>query len=281
MEFECAATDEELEKIKESLEKEVYKSSFFFLKETRGLRPGFLTGLLGTTGCGKSTLVKSIIAEVTAQEKTLVILSEEDPAFYSQVLVKCNGFTKENIFFLAEKSFDKSAIRQCKNNAQLAFEKYKRLIIQSSCKVIFFDNLSTSQVYVNLNEQEQGFFAGFLSDFAEENGLVIFFVAHTGKQISDYINRLITGDDIRGSNQLFMKSSYFYIMQRFCINQNYFSFIRIRKHRGEVKSMHKDYALVYREGMYVRDSRIDHDDIAEMFTQRNRLLERKKKKQED
>jgi hypothetical protein len=226
-------------------------------------------------------LVKSIIAEVTAQERTLVILSEEEPAFYSQTLINCAGYNKDNIFFLSENAFDKNAIRQCKNNATIAFEKYKRLIIQSMCKVVFFDNLSTSQVYVNLSESEQGIFSGFLSDLAAELNIVIFFVSHTGKQVSDYINRLLTGDDIRGSNQLYMKSSYFYIMQRFSINQDFFSFIRIRKHRGEVKKMHKDYALAYRQGVYVGDFQIDHDDIAEMFTQRNRLLERKKKKQED
>ena len=40
-----------------------YPTRFNFLREIYGIRPSMLTGVIGTTGSGKSTLIKSIVAD--------------------------------------------------------------------------------------------------------------------------------------------------------------------------------------------------------------------------
>lgn len=277
MMFQTTPTDEQLKQVDDELLKTYHSSSFLFLRETRGLRPSFLSVMMGTSGCGKSTLIKSLIAETSEKTKTLVLATEEEPIFYSRALTKCKGYNKDNIIFAHEKNFEKDKVQRCSHDVFEAIDRYKKMIIMSNAKVVFYDNITTSVIYENLGNAGQSAFVGALTEIAEQLKIVIFCVAHTNKKVSDNVDRLLSGDDVRYSNQLYMKAGYFYIMQRFALNQKFFTFIRIRKHRGEEGDMHKDFALVYQKGLYVRDLKIEHDDINEMFKQRNRLTDKKKK----
>jgi hypothetical protein len=116
----------------------------------------------------------------------------------------------------------------------------------------------------------QGDFISFLAALAEKNDLCIFYVAHTRKEVTDNMGRLIEGEDARGSNQLFQQSQYFFILQNIAINNELFPILRIRKHRFH-EITKRFFLLGYKDGAYRFDRTIEFERIAEIFKERNQL----------
>lgn len=244
--------------------KEFYPSRFNFLREVCGLRPRTTMGLLGTPGSGKSTLVKSIITDTAAFTKVLVYLTEEEPKDY-QILLNVLKTNLDNVVFLSEKRLF---------NTGMSLEQMKlylqEAILSSGCNVIFFDNVTTSIIYESLGVRGQGEMVSFFNKIAEDNDLCIFFVAHTKKDVTDNMGKMIEGEDVRGSNQLFQQSQYFFILQNISINSSQHPVIRIRKHRfHEVRK--KFFLLGYENSFYKYDRAVDFELIADLFKQRNKF----------
>ena len=214
--FQKPYSQEEIDDSIRSHCKIYYPSRFDFLKEVNGIRPCSMMGLLGTPGSGKSTLLKSIIADTAEYAKVLVYLTEEEPKDY-QILLNVLKTNLDNVVFLSEKKLFHTGmtIEQMK----LYFQES---ILASGARVVFFDNITTSAIYESLNVRGQGEMVSFFAQIAEKNDICIFYVAHTTKNATDNMGKLIEGEDVRGSNQLFQQSQYFFILQNISVNNDSF-----------------------------------------------------------
>ena len=264
-----------------------WDTRFNFLKATNGVRPGCLTGLMGSTHSGKSTLLKSIISDCS-KEKVLVWLTEENSRVYSEGILRAtpndNEANLQNITFVNESELD----YELRKSADDMFTCLEAEITQSCCTICFIDNLSTSALYMS----SKGFSgeadaAKRLHALTKKLGVAIFYIIHTAKGINNDMNRLITGEDIRGSNMGFMVTEYFYVMQRFSGSfgagtnkEKYFPFITIKKHRYHNRIKNDTFQLRYEQdlGVFIEDRASSFDEINKAFMIRNYLGKRNEKR---
>jgi len=256
-----------------------YESQFEWLMATYGLRPEMLIGLMGTTGSGKSTLMKSVIAEVANKEITLVWLSEETVQEYqagirrAAILMDLNAEKcMANLRFIEEKNLDEFFV---KDSADL-FAMFSDMIIESGAKVVFIDNLSTSNFYTDeIGVKGQGVSAMFLSKVTKKLKITVMYAIHTTKHVHDNMDRLITKEDVRGSQKVVILSEYFYIIQKFTVNEKVYPLMRIDKHRHHQVDK-KFYILGFDKRCYRFDESIEFEFINKIFMKRDHLGRRKK-----
>lgn len=250
---------------KENLLKVYAESRFKFLMSHFGLRPGLAHGFLGTPGSGKSTLVKSIVADTAQKMKTLVYLTEEEIHEYQGKLdtLMCR---MENVYFIREKDLDPSKYRTMAELFLFLFEE----ILAAEVKAFFLDNLTTSKIYESLKPHQQGEFFTAIQRFCEENDIIFVYVAHTKQGISDNHRQMIEGEDMRGSAYAFTQSPYFYIFQRFTVDTKVYPFVHVRKHRHH-ELQEKHFLLNFKDGLYVEDRQLEFAKLNEYFKQRNYL----------
>lgn len=250
----------------------LWDSRFDFLKATNGIRPACLTGLMGTTGTGKSTLLKSIIADSAQDYPVMVWLTEEPVSQYVAGIKKSKHSANfENILFFHEDDLSDSI----KNNLDDLLFYFFEKVIESGAKIVFMDNVTTSSFYSShFGEKGQARAMDHFRKFAHENKITIFYLIHTAKNVTDNSGKLIQGEDVRGSNKSFIMSDYFYILQRFEIGQKFFTFVRIVKHRYHENITHKYFVLNYINGYYFSDSGVLFEEINKSFMDRNYLGKR-------
>lgn len=241
------------------------ESRFKFLNGHYGLRPGLAHGVLGTPGSGKSTLVKSILADTAERLKCLAYLTEEEIKEYQGKLdiLKCN---MDNVVFLREKDIDTNNFPSLDSLLMYLFEEFLGAGIQA----LFWDNLTTSKIYEALKPNMQGYFFTKLQTFCSENDIIFVYVAHTKQGISDNHRQMIEGEDMRGTAYAFTQSPYFYIFQRFTIDTKVYAFVHVRKHRFH-ELEHKHFLLNFKEGIYHDDRQLEFSALNEFFKQRNYL----------
>lgn len=222
---------------------------FNFLKEIVGLRPDGIHGLLATTGAGKSTLTRSIIADCSEDVKLLLLLSEETPQTYFAGFKK-QGETirRENIVVLLEKTITEASM--------LAEERFKflfEMILQSECAFVFWDNVTASRLFGDsLHISKRGEYFLKLIDFLKAHNIGLFYIIHTDKTISKNQVNIYSGNNARGSDAIRMSTEYFFIMQGWSIKNKLFNFITIEKHREHtVKNKH--FLLIYKNETYSTD----------------------------
>jgi ABC-type dipeptide/oligopeptide/nickel transport system ATPase component len=260
------ASASEVKKFQDSTLSQYARSRFNFLNVHQGLRPGIAHGVLGTPGSGKSTLVKSIIADTAEKLKTLVWLSEETIVQYQGKLslLKCK---MDNVVFIEERDIKENAYPTLDSLIMFLTEE----IAASGVKAFFWDNLTTSKIYESLKPNIQGKFFTAILNFCDENDIIFVYVAHTKQGISDNHRQLIEGEDMRGSAYPFTQSPYFYIFQRFTIGTKVYAFVHVRKHRFHDEVEQKFYLLNFKDGIYVDDRQLEFNKLNDFFKQRNHL----------
>lgn len=260
-----SASPEAVKKFQESLLLVFAQSRFKFIMSHQGLRPGLAHGVLGTPGSGKSTLVKSMVADTAEKIKTLVYLSEEDVIQYQGKLdvLKCN---MDNVVFIQEKDIQTGQFKSLDAIIMYLCEE----IAATGAGAFFWDNLTTSKIYESLKPNVQGYFFTKIQNFCLENGIIFVYVSHTKQGISDNHRQFIEGEDMRGSAYPFTQSPYFYIFQRFTIGTDIYAFIHVRKHRFHEVTQ-KFYLLKFKDGIYVDDRPLEFNKLNDFFKQRNHL----------
>ncbi len=272
-------TDAEISDFERDCAKCYYPSNFAHIMATRGIRPAQLHGLMGTTGSGKSTLAKSIIAEVSEYTTTLIWLSEETVKEYQSGIKRAAillglDYKKclANLRFIEEKNLDEFFV---KNQSDM-FQMFEDMIIESECQVVFIDNMSTSNFYSDeIKVAGQNKTSVFMSKITKKLNVAIFYLIHTSKPIHDNMDRLITKEDVRGSQKLPIMSEYFYVFQKFTVNEQVFPIIRIDKHRHH-RVKNKFYLLGYDKEAYRFDKQIEFEELNKIFLKRDRLGKRSK-----
>jgi len=260
---------DEIEKEIRENTKQRFKSRFEFLNCTYGIRPKMLTGIMGTTGSGKSTLTKTIIVDAAKSERVLVWLSEETVTEYQIGMHKLSDAREsmKNICFVEEKNLDEYFTK-----TQDAFLEYFRdLVVESRASIVFIDNLTSSFFYSDdIGPSGQSKSALFLSKLTKDLNVSVFFVAHTSKKIVDNQATLITKEDIRGSQKITILSEYFYILQKFTTNESVYPLIHIVKHRHHAVDS-KFYLLGFEKGAYQFDRKVAFEIVNKIFKKRDKL----------
>jgi ABC-type iron transport system FetAB ATPase subunit len=256
---------------KAAFEKEInevfFTTSFGFLNAHRGLRRGAFHLLLGTTGGGKSTLVRTIIRDFIFKEENknlnlALLLSEESVRDYRvQASV---GMPSSDILL---NTHVKSELDELGMDEKNAFA-WIRLLRPD---VLIFDNITTSSFYMDKTPQEQAAFAKRLKALIKELDCAAVIVAHTDAKAKDNHSE-ISLNDIRGSKSICNLCEFAYILQRFSIGEAFFPTLRVAKHRSQ-ELIHNLYALKYDHKIraFTGDEAISYEKFKRVFNERNRL----------
>jgi replicative DNA helicase len=245
-----------------------YPSHFTFLQELNGWRPGKMHLIIGNAGGGKSTLVRSLLADMTDaikdDENVLVFLSEENETDFKTEFSRSGYNNKKlmNVNIVSEVNFDK-------NRGILAYLEF--LIAETKPSIVVFDNITTSDLY-ECGVQEQSNRTRQLKKLAIKYGIVLILVAHTGKQITSTTPRLISEQDIQGSSAPTKLSEFIFVMQSFKVDERITTTLSILKARGQ-EPKHRLFELPYarQARMYAGSNPMNFKSLKEIFKTRDTL----------
>lgn len=246
-----------------------YKSDFNFLKAHKGLRESKLHLLIGTTGSGKSTVVRSILFDLLSKTKDkniLMLLSEETANDLKTDLAKLDLDMEniKNLYVVSEEEIEESEVPYIKR-----LEAY---IKRNNIKIFIFDNITTSFAYNDMNAKAQFEFVKSIKAMTKKLYLTTLLIAHTGAQISGGANRMLNENDIRGSKSVVNLAEFLYIIQLIEVGETYFQTLRIIKHRSQNPDA-KLFQLIFNKSrnIYERDRILPFDQFKDCYDKRNRL----------
>ena len=257
----------------------VFASNFNFLLAHRGYRQGCIHTILGPAGGGKSTLVKSLLMDIACvlDGRTAgLILSEQSVSSFKDELANFPNIPESAKSIAVVSERDKAVKQFINSHGWIHFvrsfvEKYK-------CSILVIDNMTTSISFVNEKHQGQNLDNDSIKQIAEDFSIPIVLVYHTSKGISDNHEKMITEHDTKYTGHITSISEFFYILQRFHIEDEIISTIRIAKHRGQpVKD--RVFKLIYNQSTqtYLKDVRINGEAFHQFFNDRNESRKPKKK----
>jgi len=259
--FEDAPELELIEEMNKDRHVVFYESRFSFLKAINGIRPSCTHGLLAPTGMGKSTLTRSIICDTAKTHRVGVILSEERPIEYSSgFITQGEAVNWGNLRFLKETDITtRVSGKEAQIDALIAFA------VEHDITVLFWDNITTGTILGD--SVKPAYMATLLDRLKEklmETKIALFYIAHTNKTVKAEQSTLIQGEDVRGSNQYYMKADYFFILQVKTKNDEKIAFVRITKNRFHQPKI-KEYVLEFITNRYTRDIGVPLSKILEIF----------------
>jgi RecA-family ATPase len=243
-----------------------FDSCYSFLQEHNGWRKGKMHLVLGISGGGKSTLVRSLLVDLFVHGmilgNALVWLSEESEEDLENQVAKVNSRIGSNtLTTISELSVE--------NLSEAYFEE---TLLSDKPDIFFMDNLTTSQLYEGRSIRDQLLFVKKLKTMCIKLNIPFVLIAHTGAEITENCNRLINMNDIRGAKNIVNLVEYLYLLQRFTLETDFFPTIRIAKSRGHLISndIHK---LVFNPEniTYSKSFRIPFEEFKEAFKQRRTL----------
>lgn len=255
--------------LKSEQEKKHFYSHFAFLNNHNGFRNGNIHTILGVSHGGKSTLTRTLIVDVLAnrpKKKILLWLSEETRLEFLQEFIASNFTEYDEDQLLIYSEMDNQV------NDHTTLKHIEDIVIQKNVDILFFDNITTSRIYMDQQIQVQSQRASLLKKFANAWNIPIVIIAHTKAEITENYNGIINMNDIRGNKSIVNISQFFYILQTFTSGVKKFSTLRLAKHRGYVVS-DTIYQLIFAKPvkMFALGEAIKFDDFAAAFKNRNKL----------
>jgi archaellum biogenesis ATPase FlaH len=260
-------TDKEQSEYEKELREIHFHSSLGFLNAHNGFRRGCLHLILGTTGGGKSTLVRALLRDLLFNKANDchvgIWLSEETVADYRAQLAA--GVPSHDRLLKTEAFSELEAI-------DLGELKFFEWIEFHRPDIMLFDNITTSKFYMDKRPHEQAAFATKVKNIAKRLNMAVVLVAHTDANVSDSQKGLININQIRGSKTICNLVEFAYILQRFAVGEGFFPTIRVVKSRGQ-NLLHSLYMLKYDERLrsYSSDSALNFEKFKEVYANRNRL----------
>lgn len=248
-----------------------FPTNFKFLKGHNGIRPGYFHLLLGTTGSGKSTLMRALVLEAAKTAKVLVWLTEEKKDAFKKGLGQrtLDKDVGKNIFIISDKDIGPDEI-----NITSSFSAYKKRfeekVLMVNPSIVFFDNLTSCPPYEADQCRNQLPFSQWFKSFFSSRGMAVFMIAHTGKTVSDNQDRLFEANDIRGTAHIVNIAEYLYTYQRMSVKDKFVPFVRVLKSREYNHS--GIFMLNYEDSSrkYVNDYKTKFDNFKETFKKRDK-----------
>lgn len=244
------------------------KSKYGFLNAHNGLRRGSTHVLMGTAGGGKSTLVRSVLRDfIFNKENTdlgvVLHLSEESCLEYKGQLIHSVP---------SHEQLDRGALISEEEHPDEDFDYFLERHRVLAPDLLIYDNMTTSRFYEGTSVKAQAKIFSKIKALTKELNCATLIVAHTKADISDGMDRFINMNDIRGSKAIPNMAEFFYILQRFKVEDDFFPTLRILKSRSQ-QLIHSMYYLQYEKSTrsYVKDSAISFDQFKEAYTKRQRL----------
>jgi len=228
--------------------------------------------VLGTSHGGKSTLIRSLLIDIalgTEEKNTLLWLSEETVIEFLSELYR-SGISADklkNLHVISELD-----LMDDFESAQELLKYVEKYCEDNDIGLIFFDNITTSVIYMDRPPTDQAKIAIYLKKLANRLVVPLVIIAHTGAAVTDSMARLIEMNDIRGAKSIVNLAPFFYILQAFHCGNQIYSTIRITKHRGQ-EVQHKFYKLFYSPParLYAKDELVSFDDFKSIYKKRNIL----------
>lgn len=257
----------------EEKERQYFFSTFEHLNVHHGFRKGCYSIVMGSTGSGKSSLMKMYALNASSTPSNVLLwLSEEAKAKYAMSMIKYCDVTGTDISRI--KFFEESKVPQkYKKNMDNFHEYFKYIVRLTGAEIVLVDNITSSRFYgpqTSLNEQ--GKTVQFFKDFSKEYNIALVAAMHTASNVSDNMGRLFTTEDVRGNRSISIEASYFYALQKFTKDSDIYTFVRNLKHRDhdEAQGMFilkydKDYSL------YTGDRKVNFAEIKSLFESSDRL----------
>lgn len=225
------------------------------------------------SNCGKSTLLKCIIAEAATENRILVWLSEEDIVEYQELITKLDKSVLSNIVFVEEKHIPQEYLE----SQDQFFEYFRQMTEEADCDLVFIDNITTSIFYNSrfgfIGQQRT---AHFLQTFVKTN-CSVFYISHTRSEVTDNYGKVATPEDIRGSKDLPLVTEYMYIIQKFTTEDKQFNVLRVAKYRHH-EGAAGWYGLKYEQKAYIGDSKVPFAVINKIFKMRDHFGKKLPKK---
>ena len=240
-----------------------FNSDLMFLNDHNGFRKGKLHLLLGSTGSGKSTIIRTVLTDLITKnpkKNILLYLSEETTGdLKDELALTDTDFSKnENLFVISEQEI----------NQKVPLQVYlKDAVDQYKIDLILFDNITTSIFYGEINYQEQAAVSKWFKTYAQEKNIPIVLIAHTMTGTNMNLRQWISEDQIRGSKYIANLVEFLYILQRVQVDDTSYQLIRTVKHRSQSPA-HKVYELIYsrEKRLYLGAIPISAQKIKEIFS---------------
>lgn len=237
-----------------------------FLLAVSGLKQSFVTVLLGNTSSGKSTLIRSVIADVLENNdrtKVSCFLSEETCMEYRLELFKAFNTSdfSDRMTFYSEQD-----CRKEKEKLALLTQAF-----HDKSEVLIFDNITTSALYSSKSPQEQTEFTNQLKSATKQTNKALICVAHTNN-IEKNGARLVGTGDVRGSKNISNIAEFFFINHQITMGESRLNFVQIEKHRGQ--SPESDiFQLVFnrKRNLYTSDLPISFANFKDIYKSRNKI----------
>ncbi len=245
------------------------ESSLGFVRAINGFRRGSLHLVLGTTGGGKSTLVRTILSDFLKNKKNHDLslglwLSEESLDAYKQQLAVSMTETEDLKRTEAFSELDLS-----KEDDPEVFFSWARAV---KPELLIFDNVTTSMFYADQTPKHQLGFVSKIKKLAQEINSAIVLIAHTDSKTKDGGGRLIQVEDIRGSRSVSNLVEFAFVMQKIEIGNIIYNMVNISKYRSQSPE-ERLFQLKYskEKRAFIGDVPVDFKKFKEIYNARNQL----------
>lgn len=230
---------QEIEKIEAANKRVFFRTNLEFLFEHKGFRLGKVHLFQGASGGGKSTMVKTVILDFLVSNPDRIAsiwLSEENREDFIAETAN-HPLLKEKLLEGRLKLF--SEIQKSISKHEL---ETNLLEFFSTSEILFFDNLTTSQFYLDKTPNEQAKVITGLKSLTKKFNIPLVIFAHTGG--NDQIIRLTSQNDVRGSKSVVNFAEHIYMILTLEMGDRKLTTLRTVKARGRtIKSF--GYFLTY------------------------------------
>lgn len=265
-------TGDERERRIEQAKTSKWISAFDMINEHNGYREGKLHLFIGPTGAGKSTLTRTLLVDalnstVKTGEKIGAFLTEESiDEFITEVnFVKLPEHLGTRLIVESEQDLNF-------RDATEWMLFLKRFVDEHELKILFLDNITTSEFYNDARPEEQGRIVRGLKRLAQVCNIPVIILAHTSSEVTETYPKLINLENIRGSKNLPNMVEFAYIIQPFIHEGERHNFIRIAKHRGQhVKNRLFKFFYYERVKIFGKCEAKSFEGFKELFSKRERL----------
>jgi len=273
IEYDANIGQDQLAILREESKRVQFSSDLPFLRTQNGWRKGKLHIVLGTSHGGKSTWLRTCIVDALSSNngslRVGLILSEESKLDFLTEFDRSGKLEPllDRLFIASEEDYKEKF-----NTPKNWFNQAKFLCVENDIDILFFDNLTTADIYEAQTIAQQKQVSSGLKRMASALDIPVIVVAHTAGNVTENYDKLINMNDIRYSKNIVNLAQFFYIMQTFYQGAHQFTTLRIVKHRGQ-DVQYKFFQLIYSEEMRMfRDCQIiDFEKIKELFKKRNKL----------
>jgi len=245
------------------------ESNLGFIRAINGFRRGSLHLVIGTTGGGKSTLVRTILSDFLKNKKNSSFgmglwLSEESIESYKKQLAVSMTDTEDLKRTEAFSELDLS-----EDDEPDVFFEWARAV---KPELLIFDNVTTSRFYADQTPKHQLGFVSKIKKLAQETNSAVVLIAHTDSKTKDGGGRLIQVEDIRGSRSVSNLVEFAFVMQKVEIGNTIYNMVNISKYRSQSPE-ERLFQLKYskEKRAFTGDVPVDFKKFKEIYNARNQL----------